>query len=363
MSAASVMRRRLSNSGLTAPRLRAPAEIVGHHGALQAQDYGPAKWSVGQRSEGLTDEDLDRALSEGAIVRTHVLRPTWHFVAGADLRWLQGLTAARVQSRNARRYRELGLDARTLARATTRIASALAGGNRLTRKEIAQVLEGHRIDTSGQRIAYMVMHCELEAVICSGGLRGKQQTYALVEEHVSAGRDLTGDDALAELIRRYLGSHGPAAVADLAWWSSLTTSSINRGLELLDAEVSRELVGDVVLWSLAGEPAPARPRGVHLLQAYDEIVVGYTQSRFLGDPGAGEMARRRRDRTVPTGFVLFDGNLAGNWRRRTTRAGVAVELDLFDRLPVRARRPLAAAAGDLGRFLDAEVRLADLPAP
>ena len=351
----------MSNSGLTAPLRGGPAEIVGHHLSLQAQDYGPAKWSVGQRGEGLTDADLDQALSEGAIVRTHVLRPTWHFVAGADLRWLQALTAPRVESRNQPRYRELGLDGRTLSRATTRIASALAGGHRLTRRELGRVLEGNRLDASGQRLVYMLMHCELEAVICSGGLRGKQHTYALVEEHLAPGRDLDGGEALAELIGLYLRSHGPATVPDLAWWSSLTASSINEGLETLGSEVIRESHGGLDFWSLVDEPAPPPVRGVHLLQAYDEIVVGYTKSRFFGDPRAEEMAGRRRERNVPTGIVLISGALAGNWRRTTAGSAVAVELDLFEPAGPRPRAALKAAAADLGRFVDREVRVEGLP--
>src|SRR5204863_8747347 len=136
------------------------------HGAIRAQDYGPAKWSIGQRTSNLVDEDLDRALMEGSIVRTHVLRPTWHFVARDDLRLMLSLTGPRVHQHNGPRYRELGLDETTRARSEAVIISALEGGNRLTRDEIGRALDRAKIDRSGQRLPYMLLHCELEAAIC-----------------------------------------------------------------------------------------------------------------------------------------------------------------------------------------------------
>ncbi len=194
----------MANSRLTGPPLGALEDVVRWHGAMQAQDYGPAKWSVAQRAEGLVDEDVDRAVASGAIVRTHVLRPTWHFVARDDIRWMLALTGPRVHRHNGPRYRELGLDGKTLARCESVIVSGLEDGNRLTRPEIASLLERRRIDTSGQRIAYMLLHCELEGAIGSGGLAGKQQTYARLDERVPAGRPFNRDESLVELTRRYL---------------------------------------------------------------------------------------------------------------------------------------------------------------
>src|SRR5918995_355608 len=172
-----IARRRMRNSRLSGDAFRGAEEAVRWHLAMQAQDYGPAKWSIGQRSRGVDDADVDRALTDGTIVRTHVLRPTWHFVASADLRWLLALSGPRVQQGNAGRYRQLGLDARTLARAEKVVASALEGGNRLTRDELAAVFDRGKLDREGQRMPYFLMHCELEALIGSGGRQGKQQPY------------------------------------------------------------------------------------------------------------------------------------------------------------------------------------------
>lgn len=347
-----IARRRMRNSQLTGTGFTSPEEAVGRHLAMQAQDYGPAKWSIGQRSKGLTDEDLDEALAVGSIIRTHVLRPTWHFVARDDLRWLLALSGPRVQQGNAGRYRELGLDARTLARGEKAIVSALEGGNRLTRKEIAAVLDDSGIERSGQRMPYILIHCELEAVIGSGGLAGKQQTYALLDDRVPVGGPLDRDEALVELARRYLTSHGPATVKDMSWWSGLTMTDLRKALELLAEEVRSEAVDGIVLWSIASDDSPPpTARGGHLLQTYDELVVGYTESRFLGDPGAEKARAAWGDRTFPSGVLLLNGRIGGHWRRTIERTRVMIEVHLYEEPKRGEAKAVEAAAANLGRFV------------
>jgi len=352
MSGLGITRRRMRNTRLTGTGFSSPEEAVGWHLAMQAQDYGPAKWSIGQRSKGLMDADLDEALAAGSIVRTHVLRPTWHFVARDDLRWLLALSGPRVQQGNAGRYRELGLDARTRARAEKVIVSALEGGNRLTRREIAAVLDDSGIDRSGQRMPYFLSHCELEAVIGSGGLAGKQQTYALLDERVPAGGRFDRDDALVELVRRYLTSHGPATVKDMSWWSGLTMADLRRGLELLGEEVRSEEADGMVLWSIASDDSPpSAARGVQLLQTYDELVVGYTESRFMGDSGAEKARAAWSDRTYPSGVLLLNGRIGGHWRRTIERTEVPIEVHLYQKPKLADTKALGAAAARLGRVL------------
>ena len=348
----SIASRRMHNSRLTQPTFKTPDEVVRWHGAMQAQDYGPAKWSIGQRAPGMVDKDLDDALAAGSIIRTHALRPTWHFLARSDLRWVLALTGPRVQQSNRGRYRELELDERTLARCERTIATALEGGDRLTRTEMGDVLDGARIDRSGQRFSYILMHCELETIICSGGVAGKQHTYALVDDRVPTDARFDRDRALVELTRRYLTSHGPATIKDLRWWSSLTVSDIKQALNELGSDVRSEEVDDLTLWSMAtGRPDPDRERGAHLLQAYDEIIVGYTESRFLGDPRADVARTAWANRTLPTGVVLFEGAIAGRWRRKIQALSVSIEVVLLARPSAREARELEGAADRLGGFL------------
>jgi hypothetical protein len=359
-----IARRRIRNSRLAGDGFRAADEAVRWHLAMQAQDYGPAKWSIGQRSKGLTDQDIDEALAAGSIIRTHVLRPTWHFVASGDLRWLLALSGPRVQRWNAGRYRELGLDARILARSEKAVVAALQGGNRLTRKELAAVLDEAGVDPSGQRMPYLLIHSELEGVIGSGGLAGKQHTYALLDELIATAGWFDRDDALVELVRRYLMSHGPATVKDMSWWSGLTMTDLRKALDLLgSSEVRSETLDGLQLWSVASDDAAPPPvRGVHLLQTYDELVVGFTESRFYGDPGAEQARAAWGDRTYPSGGFLLNGRIGGHWRRTLQRAAVAVEVHLYGEPKRSDTNAIEKAAADLGRFHGLPVELEVRPA-
>ncbi len=211
--------RRLHNQLLIQHPFDQPNEVVAWLGAVQAQEYGHAKWALGMRLPGATDVDVERAIAEGSILRTHVMRPTWHFVTSADIRWMLELTGPRVHALNAYYYRQQGLDDALFARSNAVLAKALAGGNYLTRPELQAALAGAGIVADGGlRASYLMMRAELDMLICSGPRRGKQFTYALLDERAPAASSLPRDEALAELTRRYFTSHGPATLKDFAWW-------------------------------------------------------------------------------------------------------------------------------------------------
>jgi DNA glycosylase AlkZ-like len=235
MTPLDVAQRRLRNERLVGPAFAAPADVVSWLGAVQSQDYGGAKWAVAQRARGCSDADVEEACDRGDIVRTHVMRPTWHFVTSADARWMLELTAPRVHAANAYYYRQLELDERVFTKSHAALAAALRGGRHLTRVELGHALERAGIRAAGTRLAYVLMRAELDAVICSGPRRGKQFTYALFDERVPASKPLARDQALAELVRRYFASHGPATVQDFAWWSGLTVADGTKGIDLAKA--------------------------------------------------------------------------------------------------------------------------------
>jgi hypothetical protein len=319
---------------------------VSHLGAVQSQDYGPAKWSIGQRSAGLTDPDLDRALADGEILRTHALRPTWHFLARDDIWWVQAATAARVQARNASRYRQLGLDERTLGKANDLIGTALVGGHQKTRREIGALLEGAGISTEGQRLAYMLMNAELDCVICSGALRGKQHTYALLTER--AGRlALDDEEALARLTFTYFTGHGPATVKDLAAWASLRMADVKRGLGHASSRLQQRVIAGDTFWFVEGPPrGAARSPRVHLVHAYDEYIMGYKETRWFLDISG--MARRRWAADMYPGVLLLDGQVAGTWKRTVQKDEIKIDVETFHD-PEKAA--LEAEANRFGRFL------------
>jgi hypothetical protein len=340
---------RLHNLRLESAPLPAPEAVVSWLGAVQSQDFGPAKWSLAQRTPGTVDAAVDRAFADGAILRTHILRPTWHFVSPADIGWLLELTAPRVHALNAYYYRRLGLDDGVFERSTAALAGALEGGAQRTRRQLAAALEGAGIELGGFRLAYLLMHAELDGIVCSGAPRGKQQTYALLEERAPQAASLPREQALVELTVRYFTSHGPATVKDFGWWSSLTAADIRQGLELAGSRLQREVVDGVAYW-FAGSPPPTRPASpqVHLLQGYDEYLVGYSQSKsVLNLAGRALLATR----PVFNGVAILDGQLAGHWKRTVGRDTVAFEVALYEPFDDAQTKALQAAADRHGEFL------------
>jgi hypothetical protein len=359
-----VIRRRLRTQRLTGAGLARPDDVVGWLGAVQAQDYGPAKWAVGMRLRRPSDTVLEQAFAAGRILRTHVLRPTWHFVLPADIRWLLTATAPRVQARSAYRYRQLGLDAATLRRTDALLVAALRGGNQLTRDEAGALLAGASVSVEGQRLPYILSNAELGALICSGPRRGRQQTYMLLEERAPDARDLPRDEALAELARRYFTSHGPATAKDFATWASLTLAEVRAAVEAAGPALRSEELGGLVFWMGAGaaQRAPAlRSPVVRLVQGYDEYIMGYTETkRVLAPPGRAWSAA---DRPIANLVILLDGRVAGFWRRSIRRDEVVVEVALLEPLDDAQTAALEAEATRYGEFLGLRAIVRSLAAP
>jgi len=348
---------RLRSHHLVGPKLDSPEAVVGWLGAVQAQEYGLAKWGLAQRANEVCEADLDRLLDDGTIIRTHVMRPTWHFVLPADLRWLLQLTCPRVQALNAGRYRQLGLDDATLARGHVLLCDALRGANLLTRTELAHVLREGGIATDGQRLAHLLMHAELEAVICSGGRRGKQFTYALFDERIPAGPGYDRDEALAELARRYFTSHGPATAHDFAWWSGLTVADARRGAGLAGSTLVEVDDNGTVYWAPAGASEPeGAEMTVHLLPVYDEYLGSYRDYSPVFDPALNERLEPGSD-TLLGSILVVNGQVVGGWRRTVKTREVTVTVDALIPLGATERAGIDAAAAEFGRFLELPVRV------
>jgi len=353
---ASVVRRRLREQRLTGEPFATPAQAVAWSGAVQAQEHAEALWSLGMRVRDHDEAAVRSACDRGEIIRTHVLRPTWHFVAAADLRWMLRLTGARVQAKDAGRLRTLGLDEGTLGHIHELFASTLADGEPRTRRELATVLEAAGIDTDGQRIAHAVLHAELGGVLCSGPRHGKQHTYLPLDYRVPPAPERGREDDVAELALRYFASHGPATLRDFAWWSGLTITDGGAGVAAAGDRLQSLADERGTLWiATAGGDAvdPPEPQGALLLGTYDEMLVAYRGLRTVdadGEPGTQLLQRR----------VLLDGRAAGRWTRRLSAREVHVEVEL-DRPPTGPQRAaLQAAAERFGAFVGFPARLAVL---
>jgi len=356
-----LIRQRLDNHKLLRSNLRAAADVVAWLGAVQSQDFAGAKWALAQRAPGLTDHSIQQAYDSGAILRTHVMRPTWHFVTPADIGWLLTLTAPRVHRFNARYCRVHELDSRTLSRARTILARALEGGEHLTRAELAAALRRGRIVASGVRLAFITIDAELNQVMCSGAMRGKQFTYASFQSRVPRSRGLTREEALAELTRRYFASHGPATLRDFAWWSGLTMADVKAGVEILKPAIVCELVEKVGYWTMAGLEIRTRPTTApfaakvrsplaHLLPNYDEYVIAYKARSIVGGSPL-------TIRDAYTHHLVIDGLLAGTWRQTIARDSAILDVK-HDRTPTASvQRGVQRAAERYGAFIGKAITL------
>jgi hypothetical protein len=329
-------------------------------GAVQSQDYAGAKWALGLRARpGVTDSVLQRLFDEGAILRTHVMRPTWHFVLPEDIRWLGELTGPRVRAGLRGRHRELEIDERVIAGAKSAFTKALAGGKHLTRPELGQALESAGIAPEGQRLPHLLMLAELGALIASGPRRGKQFTYALLEERAPNARRLDREAALGELACRYFRSHGPAQLQDFVWWSGLTAADARTAVRLAGTALGHEQLDGKDYW-FDPMPGPAVDPAVsaHLLPNFDEYTVAYR------DRTAAVPAARPFDPSmfafgsILANVVIVGGLVRGAWRRTLVRGRVRIEIRLLDRLDRLELDAVEEAARRLERFLERPLELA-----
>jgi hypothetical protein len=305
LTAADIIRLRLANQRLTRRAFRTPVDVVSWFGAVQGQEYPAASWALGLRAKGITQADVDRAFDDGAILRTHVMRPTWHFVTPADIRWLLALTGPRVQRMMASYHPKYGLDARVIRRTREVMARALEGGTALTRTEVSAALKRAGIAHDRMGLMFILLDAELERLICSGPRRGREFTYVLFDERVPPTPAMTRDEALAALTRRYFAAHGPATVKDFVWWSGLTTADARAGIAAVGRKLASTTLDGLTYWWSPTRSVPPPATGTFLLPVYDEYVIGYKDRSLISI--AGEH--------VFNHSLFVDGRLAGSWRR------------------------------------------------
>jgi len=350
-----VARWRLRSQHLVSPYAVSARAAVGSLLAVQAENPRQAAWAVASRTPNPDQAELAALLDDGTVLRTHVLRPTWHFVRVEDIGWLLDLTGPRVSRVTAQQLRVAhGLDESSVDQAIAAITQALVTRRQLTRAQLAGELRERGISGSGQLLMILLAHAELDGLICSGRVVSGEHTYALMNERVPERRRLGRDEALARLALRYFTGHGPATDRDLAYWASLTLTDVRTGLhQVRDRLDSFEHEGRT-FWHAPGDApgGPQQPAG-HLLQILDETYRGYQDSRWVLD-AAGEVPRTRE---AAAGMALADAQLIAAMRRTTARDHVQ-----FDLRPYRALTPqqvdaLDQAATRYGKYLQLNARI------
>lgn len=349
-----VARWRLRSQHLVAPHATSAEGVVRHLLAVQAENPGQAAWAVASRTRHPDADELDGLLDQGAVVRTHVLRPTWHFVAAEDIGWLLELTAPRVRPVVTKQLEALGLTGTRLDRASSIVLETLRQQPDRTRDELAETLRGEGLELGGHDLMLLLGLLELDRLVCSGRRREAGHSYAIFADRASAPGRLDRGEALAELALRYFTSHGPATERDLAYWATLTLTDVRRGI----AQVANRLASfehdGRTFWHAPGDPPPTRrpAPAAHLLQILDEIYRGYQDSRMVLD-SEGIVPRGRE---TAIGMALVDAQLVARMRRTLGRRAV-FEIAPFATLGGSDLAALEQAAARYATFLGVEHEL------
>ncbi len=341
LTTSDIIRHRMHNQQLSATNLKEPAEVVQWLGAMQAQEYAMAKWAIGLRLSNVNDSKVEKAFNDGTILRTHLLRPTWHFVTPADIRWLLALTAPRVHAANAYMYRQLELDTKLFKRCHEILIKTLEGGKHLTRATLQSALKQKKIAANGLRLGYIMMHAELEQLICSGPRPGKQFTYALLDERVPAVKSISREEALAKLTHRYFTSRGPATLQDFAYWSGLTMKDAIAGAATLGSTFVREIMeGQKYIFVPTSSKNKTKLDSTFLMPDYDEYGMSYKNRSALS---SFQKLKGPKASIVYNRMLVIDGRIEGTWQRTLNKNAAEVNVVPFASLSKTNEQKVAKA--------------------
>ncbi|MFB7892781.1 winged helix DNA-binding domain-containing protein [Microbacterium sp. NPDC056044] len=344
-----IARWRLRSQHLAAP-LDGAEHVVRSLLAVQAENPSQSAWAVATRTRDPRQADLAGLLASERVLRTHVLRPTWHYVHADDALWLLELTRDRVLPIIDQQLVPLGDRLTVVADA---VLEALAEAPGRTRAELADALAERGHELTGMQLMLLAGHLELHALICSGAPRDGEHTYALFADRVTAPRRMERDEALAELAFRYFTAHGPATDRDLAYWATLTLTDVRRGLAAAAGRLESFDHGDRTYWHAPGGAAASTSPEGHLLQVLDEMYRGYQDSRWVLD--ADELLSRGRETAI--GMALVDGQVVAGMKRTLTTRAVTFEIRMLRHLSPEEKNAIQDAAARCGRFLEREPRL------
>lgn len=347
---------RLCNQRIACIKPAQIEEVVAWLGAVQAQDYGGAQWSVGLRLPGSTAADIEAAVARRKIVVTWAMRGTLHLVAAKDIRWMLALLAPGIIVKRALRYRQLGLSEKTFAASNRILEQELQGGRLRTRKDLLAMLENAGISTEGQRGYHLLGRAGLDGTICFGPMKGRQQTFVLLDEWVPLSSRMDRNTALAELARRYVTSHGPAMLQDFIWWSGLPAADARSALAAAGPGLHRETWGGREYWRPETIPPPHEVTAAAvLLPAYDEYLLGYRDRSHALDPRDTKKINLINGLARP---ILINGRVRGIWKNRIAKKKVVVSLNYFEPPDETAQLAAVAAAKKYGTFMGKPIEIA-----
>lgn len=314
-----------------------PQEVVQHFGAMQAQDYAMAKWAIGSRCDA-SEKEIEEAVNSGKIIRTHILRPTWHFVSPEDIYWMLELSAPQVKRLFATMAKQHGFDEKKFGQVNSAIEKLLSGNHHLTRDEIMKELNIEK-STGDFSPVIVMMNAELDGLVCNGKMKGKHITYALLEERVPKPKTtLSKEEALAKLALRYFESHGPATVSDFSWWSGFPVTICRKALNAIELQLSQITLDNQQYWYKKGLlDEDGFRESVHFLPAFDEILISYKtrEASFNKE----HQSKVFTNNGIFKPIILENGKVIGIWKRTIKKDHVQIETEFFNK-PEKGKKQL-----------------------
>lgn len=330
-------------------------DLVFKMGALQAQDYNMVKWAIGTRSPNSTVIDFDKAIDEAKIIRTHLLRPTWHIISAKDIYWMLDLTAPQIKSAMKSRDKGLGLDETVCKKCNKIIEKAILSGGSLTRDEIVKILiDKANICNDNNRVYHILMRAELDKLICSGETKGKQRTYALLEERVPEKKTLTKSEALFELAKRYFTTRGPATLQDFIWWSGLSANNARLALESCKHGLQSEIIDSQKYWFTSISPTrKSKKDQLYLLPAFDEFIICYRDRSAIFSLENHSKAVLKNGIFKPV--IIMNNEVVGTWRPNAKKDSTLIEITLFDSNKIINAKLIENEVRKFGKFINRKI--------
>lgn len=341
---------RLTAQQLLNPRFNSPHDIVSWMGAIQAQDYTMVKWAVALRSESVTLREVDKALEEGEIIRTHILRPTWHLVSKNDIRWMAKLTAKRIKSAYDSYSKSLEITADTYSQSNRLLEKMLEGNKSMTKQEIGIELNQAGIKTDDHRLNRLIGLAEQECILCSGVDKNKKPTYALFEERIPPYKDIAKEEALALLADKYFRSHSPATLQDFLWWSGLLISEARQAIGLIEEKLIKEKINEQEFFIHRSCSGVTPDNHFHFLPSFDEYLISYKDRTAALDLKHYPKAFNNYGTFHPV--VLLNGKVVGNWKKITSKGKTILEVVPFEKKTRINKKTIALAENRYRRYLE-----------
>lgn len=330
MNTSELLNIRLYNQLLTTHSLKEPQEIVSWMGAMQSQSLDLAKWAIGTRLENKTVADIDETLNTGKVIRTHILRPTWHFVSAEDIHWMYDLSNPRLKPIYQSYARMIQVEEEFIYRTIPFLEGMLQGGNHFTKQEITEALACRNIVCDINALNQVINYAEMEGIVVNGRLKGKQQTFTLLEEFAPCKQKLHKEEALERLARKFFTSHAPATINDFAWWSGLSLTECKQALDMIKNDFICETANGRSFWMKSDiKTPPADENSALLLPPFDEFVVSYKDRSELIEENHYGKVMTKNGLFSPT--VMLNGEIIGSWKKSIRKGSPKVELSFFEK--------------------------------